>query len=222
MKQLAVQMVGVAVIAQVQPHDLETAVKELLAERKNVQGFSTAFPTVQQHGHPPCGLRWAGVKTLQADAVTAIEQDRLLGGDQGRRATRDRSPSCARTCEHRLQVFVPEPPRWLEIGAVIDHGGTAPKRLGACRTCAAMMRRPQAGFSNRLAHANFDAVVDASCAIPLSRGEIARDGRVLDRNEPRIAHGRLDLQRSVGRMADVASEVGECERGMLRGRQGIF
>ena len=50
MKQAAVEMLRVAVVAQVQAYDLATLVKQCLSKRQQIGGIGAAFPTVQQHG----------------------------------------------------------------------------------------------------------------------------------------------------------------------------
>ena len=107
MKQLAVEMVRIAVIAQIQPHYLETTVEKLLAERKNVEGVGATFPTVKEHSDPARALGRAGVETLQANAIPAVQQNRLLRRDHPGCPPRDRAPTRAGAGQHRLQVSVP-------------------------------------------------------------------------------------------------------------------
>jgi hypothetical protein len=83
MKQLAVEMVRIAVITQIQAHYLEAALEKLLAERQNVEGGRATFPAVQQYGHPARALGRTGMKALQANAVPAIQQNLLLYRNNG-------------------------------------------------------------------------------------------------------------------------------------------
>jgi hypothetical protein len=153
MKQLAVEMVRIAVIAKIQPHYLEAALEELLAERQNVEGRRATLPAVQQYGDLAGALGRTGMKALQANAVTAVQQNRLLHRHNGGGPPRDRAPTGARAGQHGLQVSVSEPPWWRKVVAVDDHGGDIPERS---------------------AHSYLDAIICGGCAVPLAGGEIAR------------------------------------------------
>ena len=136
------------------------------------------------------------MEALQANAVPAVEQDLFLRRNHWGRPPRDRAPTGARTGQHGLQVSVTEPPWWRKVVAVDNHGGDIPERS---------------------AHSYLDAIICAGRAVPLAGGEIAGRRGVLDGKDRWVAHHRLDLQRSVRRMTDVASEIGESERRVLRG-----
>ena len=112
------------------------------------------------------------MKALQANAVPAIQQNRLLRRDNRGCTPGDRTPTRTRAGQHGLQVSVAEPPGWREIVAVYDHGG---------------------GIPERSAHSYFDAIICDGCAVPFASGEIARWRRVLDGKDRRIPHPRLHL-----------------------------
>jgi hypothetical protein len=196
MKQLAIEVVGVAVITQIQAHYFEAALEELLAEGQNVEGFRATFPTVQQHRDPAGALGRTGMETLQANAIPAVQEDRLRGRYDRRRPARDRTPTGVRAREHGLQVLVAEPPGWRKVVAVDDHGEDIP---------------------GRSAHPYLDAIIGSGCVVPFASGEVAPLRGILRGKDRGIPHRRLHLECSVRRMANVAGEIGESERGMLRG-----
>ena len=76
---------AVAVVAQVEANDVETAIEQQLPERQHVERLRAAFPAVQQHGD--ARRRCSSDALLrrfvreQPDAIAAIEQQR-----PGRRA----------------------------------------------------------------------------------------------------------------------------------------
>src|SRR5690348_1433831 len=203
MEQLPVQMMGITVVPQVESYDLKAALEKQLRQREYVQGLRAAFPTMQKDGHPAGAVLWTRVKTLQPNSIAAVEQEGFLSSDYRRGPAHDRSTARRRACQHGLQVPVPEPPRRLEIFAVRGHGRDAPERW------------PMAPPGS--AHTNLHAVVGAGGAVPFASREIARDRRILDRQDGRVTHGGLHLQRSVRRMADIASDIGESERNALSG-----
>ncbi len=113
MKQLAVQMVRGAVIAQVEPHHFEVRGKQGLRERQHVGGVRAAFPAMQQHREPLAGFapafRGAGMKGLQRDAVAAIEQQFLAGGAHRDGAPLARAPAAAAAGQDGLEVRAAQP-----------------------------------------------------------------------------------------------------------------
>ena len=107
------------------------------------------------------------MKALQANAISAVEQNRLPGSDNRRRPTRDRAPTRARARQHGLQVSIAEPPGRLEVGAVFDHGGGIPE-------CSA--------------HPYLHAIIGVGRPVPFAGREIARERGILHRHGRRIAH----------------------------------
>src|SRR6185312_1608443 len=149
----------------------------------------------------------ARVKTLQPNSIATIEQEGFLSRDDRRGPAHDGPTARRRARQHGLQVSVPEPPRWLEIIAVRGHGRDAPEPWPAQTSSA---------------HTNLHAVISAGGAVPFARREIARDWRILGRQDGGIPHGGLHLQRSVRRMADIACDIGESEGNALSGWESIF
>src|SRR5580658_3369990 len=85
MEDLAVEVVALAVIAQIQPQDVESICGQLGAEGDHVAGLSAAFPAVQYQSNPPlCRVnrhlfrpaisRCQTQESLQAHTVAAIDQ----------------------------------------------------------------------------------------------------------------------------------------------------
>ena len=63
MKQLAIEVMRRAVIAQVEAHDLEACDEQGLRQRQHVRGVGAAFPAMQQHREalPGSRPRFAGL-----------------------------------------------------------------------------------------------------------------------------------------------------------------
>ncbi len=91
MKQLAVQMMGRAVVAQIQTDHVVTEIEELLRQRQHVQRIGAALPAVQHDRRVPHPSVRSRDETLQPHPVAAVEQDRLAGGDHGRSPAGDRA-----------------------------------------------------------------------------------------------------------------------------------
>jgi hypothetical protein len=128
MEELPVEVVGIAVIAQVEAQDIEAALEELLAQRQHVQRLRTALPTVQQHHGAPAAERWSRAKALQAYAPATLEEHLPRCGEQRRGAARDRRTPSGRAGQHGLQMAVAKPQRRPEI---------IRRRSRACRACQA-------------------------------------------------------------------------------------
>jgi hypothetical protein len=92
-------MMGRAMIAQIEPHDIEAVREQQAAERQHVGRFGAAFPAVQQNRDPASGacgslgraslsrpaLRGAAQERLQPDAIATIEQQLLRARNRAAR-----------------------------------------------------------------------------------------------------------------------------------------
>src|SRR6185437_6810889 len=86
MKQLPVQMMRFAVIAQIEPQNLEAAIEELLRKGQYVQRLRAALPSVQDDGRAASAPVRTGPKALQTHALATVQQQLLLRGDHRDRA----------------------------------------------------------------------------------------------------------------------------------------
>ena len=119
MEQLAVQVMRIAVIAQIEAHDVEPQIKKLLRERQNIERFGVALPAMDEDRDPrgagdPAARR-IGMKTLQAYAVSTIEENLTARGAQCRRAWHHPAPSRRQTRQNGLQVAIAQPSRRTKI-----------------------------------------------------------------------------------------------------------
>ncbi len=157
MEDLAVQVMSVAVVAQVQAHHIKAEIKELLGEREDIDGVAVALPAVQQH----------------RDALDAARC----------RHAQDRSESTAgaRPSPQSSRIS------WLAARNGAVRGSTQRRRAGRlgridCRWRLRSQRggpkvfvdgqRYGRGDQVPLAQTDLDAVIRASRAIPLPRREV--------------------------------------------------
>ena len=96
------------------------------------------------------------MEALQTNAITAVEQNFLLDGDERRRPAHDGSAARGSTRQHGLQVAVSKPSRRIEIVAVLDHGDRTPS-------------------GRSVENANLEAIIGAGGAVPFTGREIARN-----------------------------------------------
>ena len=73
-KDLWIQMMCVAVIAQVEAHHVDACIEQRLPERQHVISIGAALPPVQQNGQRARRLERRGMQSLQRDAIAACEQ----------------------------------------------------------------------------------------------------------------------------------------------------
>lgn len=107
MEQRLVEMVGIAVIAEIEPEHLETLRQQLRRGQAHIARLGTALPTMQQQSQAARGHALdAAVQALQAHAVAAV--DDVLGGDRMQRRHRALAePAPHRAgAQHRLQVRI--------------------------------------------------------------------------------------------------------------------
>jgi hypothetical protein len=108
MEDLAVEVVALAVIAQIEPQHVEPICEQLGTERDNVAGLSAAFPAVQNQRNPTlCRVNSDLLRPAispsqtqvspQADTLAAIEQPFL-------RVRKERQASSAGEPLHEWQV----------------------------------------------------------------------------------------------------------------------
>jgi hypothetical protein len=145
MEDLAVEVVALAVIAQIEPQHVEPICDQLGAERDNVAGLSAAFPAVQNQRNPTlCRVnsdlfRHAifpsqTQESPQADTLAAIEQPFL-------RVPKERQASSAgeplhewQVTDHRLHLTVAQSARRREFPMLLQGKACrqwSPPRSGA-------------------------------------------------------------------------------------------
>ncbi len=117
MEQLAVQVVGRAVVAKVQANDVVTQLEQLLGQGQHVVGFGAAFPTVQHDGRCAMAAFGRGYEALQPNTLAAIQKHRLARGRHRRSPTGNRPAAQRHAREHGLQVRVTQPPWRFEVFA---------------------------------------------------------------------------------------------------------
>jgi hypothetical protein len=117
MKELSVQMVGITMVAKIEPDYLETELEELLRERQYIKCLRATLPTMHDHDDAADALFRTRMKALQANFIATIEQNCLSGSDHWRRAMLDRATADSRAGQHGLQMPVLQPSRGLEIVA---------------------------------------------------------------------------------------------------------
>ena len=79
MEQPLVEVVGVAVVAEVQPHHGEAGRQQLRGGHAHVAGFGAALPAMQQQGQRARrGGRQLAVPGLQDTTIAAVEQQFLV------------------------------------------------------------------------------------------------------------------------------------------------
>ena len=114
-----VEMMGIAVVAEVQPYHVEALLEHARGRHAHVAGFGAAFPAVQQQRHA-LGLAAfdMAVPALQAHAIAAIENQ--LFADRAGRSQQQQAALQAHAAgaEHRLQVRVAQPARRLVVSRV--------------------------------------------------------------------------------------------------------
>src|SRR5262245_46012487 len=115
MEQIAIEMMGLAMVAQIQAHHLVATIKHQLRQRQDVQRLRAALPAVHYDDRPSRTANRTGPETLQAHAITASEKHLLLGRDHAGRTLQDGAPARSGARQHRLHVAVAEPSRWPEI-----------------------------------------------------------------------------------------------------------
>ena len=126
MEYLAVEVVALAVIAQIEPQDVESICDQLGAERHHIAGLSAAFPAVQNQRNPtlcranshlfrpdiPPGQTQ---ESLQADTVAAIEQPFPRVCKKGRPSSAGEPLYEWQITDHRLHMAVAQSARRREF-----------------------------------------------------------------------------------------------------------
>ncbi|KAG0927953.1 hypothetical protein G6F31_017871 [Rhizopus arrhizus] len=80
----AVEMMGVAVVAEVQPYHVEALFQHARGGHAHVAGFGTAFPAVQQQRHAFGFAAFdMAVPALQAHAIATVENQCGLRSQRG-------------------------------------------------------------------------------------------------------------------------------------------
>jgi hypothetical protein len=84
-EQAHIEMLRFAVIAQIEPDDVEVPLEKMLSERHDVRRICTAFPAVKQNGHASNLVSVAIVSNRaqrnQAHTVAAVHEFAPRGGD---------------------------------------------------------------------------------------------------------------------------------------------
>ena len=126
MEYLAVEVMALAVIAQIEPQHVESICDQLGAERHHIAGLGAAFPAVQNQRNPPLCQVDSHVfrpaippgqtqESLQADTVAAIEQP-FPRVRKERQATSAGEPLYEwQVADHRLHLTVAQSARRREF-----------------------------------------------------------------------------------------------------------
>ncbi|MNM83736.1 hypothetical protein D3C81_958040 [compost metagenome] len=119
MENARIEVMGIAVVAEVQPHHLEAVLQHVCGGHAHVARFGAALPTMQQQRHAGRHhARQPAVPGLQTHAVAAVQHqlgsDRARAGQQLLPATQPHPAGG----QHRLQVWIAQPPRRPVIGGV--------------------------------------------------------------------------------------------------------
>src|SRR5579859_768594 len=102
-------MMGFAVIAKIEAHDLEPTLEQLLRKRQDVERVRTPLPTMQDHNRLAVTVGGTGNKRLQTDIVAAIEQQLLLCTEQRRAPLLYAAPTRHSARQNRLHMAITEP-----------------------------------------------------------------------------------------------------------------
>ena len=154
-EQVPVEVMGLAVIAQVEAQHVEAAREQQLRRVTARRGVGAALPAVQQHHRAAVARRRARQEALQAHARAAVEQQLARRGEQRRRTPQD-----ARRAASRCSP------------ASTARGGCAASAPGGSHR----QRCARAYF--RSTHADLDAIVGAGGAVPVAGGELAPGRRI--------------------------------------------
>jgi len=121
-----VEVVGVAVVAEVQPHHVEALLEHPRGGHAHVAGLGAALPAVQQQRQADRRrpARQAAVPGLQAHAVAAVEDQFAGERATGRQQLLAAAQAHPAGRQHRLQVRIAQPRRRLVVGDA-QHGGHA-------------------------------------------------------------------------------------------------
>jgi len=119
MEDSGIEVVTVAVIAQIEARDVVAGIEEFLSEREQVHRVCAAFPAVQQHGEAvgrqPSRIRLRCDQREQAHTVAAIDCDLPRRLAQHGCAPLDPRPSQRQARVDRLHVVMSQPPGRHEV-----------------------------------------------------------------------------------------------------------
>jgi hypothetical protein len=120
MEQLCVEMMGFAVIAEIQAKHIEAFGQQARSGVQEIARLHAAFPAVQQH-HQAAGARQALLRRVhaeQAHALATIEQMFARATLQCRQPRTVQQAPHATGCQHRLHMRIAQPARRLEIACL--------------------------------------------------------------------------------------------------------
>ena len=218
-----------AVIAQVEAHHFESGGEQALRQRQQVGGVRAAFPAVQQHGELAPGfapaLRRAGMKRLQRDAITAVEQQFLARRQQGhgaalhaRRVAAAGRPGWSGSAGCAASAEVEKSGRAESRSLRPAAGGRARGRRGSDRRRHGAARR-RAGRDRGAASSTVAAAAAASAGESASRHQAPRPGSRHPRPAPQPG-GRTNYLRARAQGFDFG--IGGGEIGAQRGDFGAL
>ena len=153
MKDLGIQMMAVAVVAQVEANDVETVIQQQLPERQDVQRLRTPLPAVQQHGEAfrrrPSDALLRRFMREQPDAVAAIEQQGPGSVDELATTPLDAGAPERQAGKHRLGVRVCQPGGWSEITRLLERSIEGHGLRGSQARPRVIARAPDPGRVSR-------------------------------------------------------------------------
>ena len=110
MEDLGIEIVAAAVVTEIQPHDVEPVVQQVLAQRQDVEGLRASLPAVQQHrearGRGATQSFRGRVVREQPDALPAVEHSRPRDGRETPAVPRDARAPEWQARKDRLDVRV--------------------------------------------------------------------------------------------------------------------
>ena len=169
MENLAVEVVALPVIAQIEPQHVESACKQLGTERDHVTGLSAAFPAVHQQRDPPPALLYLrqSQKSLQADTVAAIDQPFPSVRQQHRAAPASEPLHGRQVADRRLHLAIAQRARRRECrmrrqGTGRRHGSPPGSRAVTEPMCIDI-----GAWSTRFIPVSGGALVDANIRNPI-------------------------------------------------------
>ena len=120
MKDVGVEMMRLAVVAEIQAKHVETFAQKAHAGVEHVVGSRAAFPPVKQDDEAARSRRLPlrRMETLQAHAVTAVEHVFGCGGFDVAAAKAQQPAAQPARGEHGLDVRIAQQQRRMEVGSV--------------------------------------------------------------------------------------------------------
>jgi hypothetical protein len=126
-KELAIEMMRLAMVAKVEPYHLEAPLEELLREREDVERLCAALPAVQHHHRRTDAAVGARDEALQPHPGAAIEQLLVRSREERHRPPQHAAAAPGDARQHRLHMRVAQPARRPEVVLRGKHGNGSPR-----------------------------------------------------------------------------------------------